>query len=1080
MANTRVNIYFIRLLTIVGAIILSVTIIYHIGWLGKPIQPNGKAITTAIDDLLDKPQTMVCQWLESNADSMALRQIWESDFTTTSNEKGVSLYLFRGDTMVYWCNNIYKGDIDHKLLNPEPTLTLLDGNKVLIFTHKRDNLAGSIVVNLHNTIWQFNSNIFKNNQIILHPYSPRSEFNNKYNVSISIDQTRFIVEPIPSLKSPTIITVLGWIGILMITLTLCYYARVISSQQNIFKISILLLILLTLIRTFILIFNIPDHTGELFGQIFTEHGEVLFSIGNLLVSFVFILIYCTFIYKSRYKIKWYIKNISRRKQLFMLILSLLIINLTLVYFHYTMVNVIYNSPVNIKLYNIFNININSIIFYVICALFVATRMIMNKLIYMGFKMFSFWTKLSLSLVILIAILIPIESSIINTGYILVIFHVAYLSISSIKDKIGDNIIFMLCLVVFSSYITLFSTIESFSAYNQDTEQYTKYILQKSKYTNSNDIVFNNASYSIQNEQRFQEFSYTRITKTKLETKEDNSLNIQDVIPLIISGRDTTVLQNGQRHSIYHNINDSTVIISRRVNSPLSIIALFVYMFIFLYVVSGIILRISGFDIGTTMGWSQLALRIRGAILGVVLFSMLSITIIIIKYSFENYNGQQSKILNNNVRNLTRSFNLYAEYYSSNADDILQKWYKYAGVSFDYNLNIYDINGNLITGSTLYPSTAKINCEAYKAMYWNHAPYYKQHVDNSTNNRLSSFLPMFYRNQPVGYLNLIYYDDVNSSSNQLFSLLSQITNVFVIILFMAILLSALLYRKITTPLNRLHDALSNVAQMQKIPQKETQDISDEVGLLVAQYNRMIDYLEESYAQLAKSEREGAWREMARQIAHDIKNPLTPMKLKIQMLQRAKAINDPNLGERLDSTLKVLLEQIDLLADIASEFSDFARLSEGKLTNLDICNMLNNIVNLYSNYDNIEVKFTADTTQMFVRADYQQLSRVIINLCQNAIQAIGNNNFGLIYIKATKENKVIRLEITDNGSGIAMDIREKIFQPNFTTKRSGSGLGLAICNQIIHSLGGTITFDTILGEGTTFIIELPEVNQVNKTT
>lgn len=316
-----------------------------------------------------------------------------------------------------------------------------------------------------------------------------------------------------------------------------------------------------------------------------------------------------------------------------------------------------------------------------------------------------------------------------------------------------------------------------------------------------------------------------------------------------------------------------------------------------------------------------------------------------------------------------------------------------------------------------------------------------------------------------------------------------------------ILSELLYRLLTKPFNQLHEAMGNISKMQKIDAVgSSRKISDEVGMLVEQYNTMIDYLEESYRQLARSEREGAWREMARQVAHEIKNPLTPMRLKIQMLQRSMQQQDDYeaLRPKVESTLALLLDQIDLLTKIASEFSDFAKIGEGHPRRVDLVPLVCNVAKLYSGYDNIGVRLhfecgcnlqdhdlTSEADEsasvplpirissnpVWVTADPDHLTRVFVNICQNAVQAMAGQKNAWIDIDLRVMCSRAWVSFRDNGPGIPDDIQKRMFTPNFTTKSSGSGLGLALSRKIVELLGGHIAFESTVGVGTTFTVDLP---------
>jgi len=238
--------------------------------------------------------------------------------------------------------------------------------------------------------------------------------------------------------------------------------------------------------------------------------------------------------------------------------------------------------------------------------------------------------------------------------------------------------------------------------------------------------------------------------------------------------------------------------------------------------------------------------------------------------------------------------------------------------------------------------------------------------------------------------------------------------------------------------------------------------------------MVIELERSVELLAKSERETAWREMAKQVAHEIKNPLTPMRLSVQQLQRAWDDKNEDFGQYLKRVSKTIIEQIDTLSSIASEFSNFAKMPVAKLENVDVGEILTKTVELFHGTENIEIELQKSDRELHILADAEQLNRVFINIIKNGIQSIPDERSGEISVVLySKEDKAI-IEISDNGKGIPEDVRQKMFKPNFTTKTSGMGLGLAIVQNILEQIEGEITYKTRVGHGTTFIISLPLID------
>ncbi len=210
--------------------------------------------------------------------------------------------------------------------------------------------------------------------------------------------------------------------------------------------------------------------------------------------------------------------------------------------------------------------------------------------------------------------------------------------------------------------------------------------------------------------------------------------------------------------------------------------------------------------------------------------------------------------------------------------------------------------------------------------------------------------------------------------------------------------------------------------------------------------MVDELADSAEKLARSERESAWREMAKQIAHEIKNPLTPMKLSVQHLQRSSEEEPVKQKQNLKRITQTLIEQIDHLSAIATEFSNFAKMPRTNNEEVDLKEKIVEISKLFLNSEDIEIQNRfSNRVPAIVLADREQLSRVFINLVKNAIQAIPEDRNGKILISLETTESTAIVKVMDNGRGIPAELGDKLFQPNFTTKSSGMGMGLAIVKE-----------------------------------
>jgi nitrogen fixation/metabolism regulation signal transduction histidine kinase len=245
-------------------------------------------------------------------------------------------------------------------------------------------------------------------------------------------------------------------------------------------------------------------------------------------------------------------------------------------------------------------------------------------------------------------------------------------------------------------------------------------------------------------------------------------------------------------------------------------------------------------------------------------------------------------------------------------------------------------------------------------------------------------------------------------------------------------------------------------------------SSEIEGLVEAYNNMIDQLEESAAKLARSEREQAWREMAKQVAHEIKNPLTPMRLTVQSFERKFNPEDEKIVEKLSEYSKTLIQQIDVMSSIASAFSDFAKMPTQKRERIEVISVVKLALDIF-NEDFINYKPKQD--QLFANLDKTQLIRIVTNLVKNAMQALVNEENPIVDVVVLLEKQNLKIVVSDNGKGISADVKDLIFEPKFTTKSSGMGLGLPMIKNIIEAYQGTISFTSEEEKGTIFTVILP---------
>lgn len=561
----------------------------------------------------------------------------------------------------------------------------------------------------------------------------------------------------------------------------------------------------------------------------------------------------------------------------------------------------------------------------------------------------------------------------------------------------------------------------------------------------------------------------------------------------------TLTRNNYAHLVYQTklqtkakTSEKTIVVSREDNSLFSILSLFSHLFCFAIFTMLIIIAINSlFKIGSTnlqvryLMYSSLRKRINSTMILIVFFSFLLSGLMTIGYFYEGSTESHRKILIQKQEEIRLSIERYLK--SKEADKIpklkgikkteeLEETVKALSEIHSMDINIYQINGKLLASSQteIFDKGLKaniINADAFYAIARLAQSQFIQDEKIGTLSYLATYVPI--KNdisQVVGYLNVPYFSQAKELRNEISNLLVALINVYVFLLLGGTVVTILLSNSIINPLKMLSERLEKVKLGEQNDLLYWKD-KDEIGTLINQYNNMMIKLEESAKLLAKSERQYAWQEMARQVAHEIKNPLTPMKLSIQHLQRAYRDNRPNVGEMAQRVTRTLVEQIDTLSQIASEFSNFAKMPKPNNAIMDANEVLLNVIHLYEDTNMVNIYKVMPEEPCLIFADKKQLLRVFNNLVKNAIQAIPDEREGIIVVNVKRASDSIVIGVADNGTGISEDKREKVFVPNFTTKSSGMGLGLAMSKNIIEAAKGEIWFESEVGEGTTFFVMLP---------
>ncbi len=391
-----------------------------------------------------------------------------------------------------------------------------------------------------------------------------------------------------------------------------------------------------------------------------------------------------------------------------------------------------------------------------------------------------------------------------------------------------------------------------------------------------------------------------------------------------------------------------------------------------------------------------------------------------------------------------------------------------------DINIYDLDGILLRSSRVrYPHDSLTNLSIFilnkitessehRIVLPNESPDGKKFMSSY------SFIkdPRF---KPIGVIGVPYLQDNTFQDEELKEFLRRLSVVYIFILIIAVTIAYFLSKYITKSLEYVSEKMRKTTLEKSNERIILTNTSEEISKLIESYNSMIDQLEESAVKLAQIERKSAWREMAKQVAHEIKNPLTPMRLTVQSFEYNFDPSDPEIKQKLHEFSETMIQQIDTMSSIASAFSNFAQMPIQKKEELDVVEEVKKDLNIFQEP---YIYYHPKKKVIQAKLDKIQLSRVVTNLVTNAIHALSDVKNPKIKIFVSEDGENVIIKVKDNGKGISKEIASKIFEPKFTTKSSGMGLGLSMVKNIVEAYNGEISFESELKVGTIFTVTLPK--------
>ncbi|MBP5390842.1 MAG: HAMP domain-containing protein [Bacteroidales bacterium] len=548
---------------------------------------------------------------------------------------------------------------------------------------------------------------------------------------------------------------------------------------------------------------------------------------------------------------------------------------------------------------------------------------------------------------------------------------------------------------------------------------------------------------------------------------------------------TTTLKDGYVHRVNKVTDHNTVVISRLERNlfPYIVSLSYLVLFFFLFFMAVIRIRKARRRAAAALkrshkSWGR---RLNFLISIVVAASLLAATVGSVWYSVSYYklhSRLQMEEKNQTVgKTLSTYFTYVQDYTDVNSSELVSVMDRLANDTHS-DINLYDPSGKIIRSTKMdlfqkFILSSRMNPKAYSDVVVGQKSQIFNKEKIGAYSYYSLYSPIYNHNgKLVAIADIPYFTKGGDLNGDLSYVVATIINISIILFIIALFLSRLLFSRVTRPLSDLSAKMKSM-DVSSAPEHITYKSNDEIGLLVDAYNKMVDDVAESTRKMAVAEREKAWSDMARRIAHEIKNPLTPMKLSIQRIIMLKQKNAPGWEDKLEAISSSLLEQIDILSNTASEFSSYAKFYVEEISVFNLYDVIRQQKDLFDNNDNIRISFSHESENCWVKARREQIVRVLNNLISNAVQELGNSeDKGFITLSLLEDGDFWKVSVDDNGNGVTEENLKSLFQPNFTTKSSGNGLGLAISKNIIEQSGGSIWYSRseLLG-GACFSFTLP---------
>ncbi|MDR0691797.1 MAG: GHKL domain-containing protein [Prevotellaceae bacterium] len=818
-----------------------------------------------------------------------------------------------------------------------------------------------------------------------------------------------------------IILLLRWMSVIFLLISIFLLFQYFGRYKTV------LLFIFLLLGLRVLLFFSGDflkYKLDIFSPYIYADSYFLSSLGGLLLHAIFAFLIITVIYKPRKIWEIYLSRTTRLKKRCWMIGAVVVIVISALAIHYILRSLVFHSIINLKPQHLTELNFYSLIAYFILAIMFSTFFLMVHIfLRCGFpKWLNAWKKQTLA------------------------------------------ILYILLLSVYTSYFVNEYTMQ----FDQQRNAIWAY-----KLAIQHDEGKINPTFSLPSN-----YSYALFLNKTLSQSSGSFNYYWNLGEQWDINRFTEIFkQNEYIHYVYKVNDEYNVILSHKEDTLINYAAAYSYLFLFFGFLFYTFLHFAGWRLQWVWNNNALRRKITLSLLGLVIFSLVAVCTGSLIYNIAQYKTINSRQITGRIKStlavLNHELNTLQLCNIQNTPELSDILIRISN-SFDIDINMYDTEGKLLISSipeffNKHMKSIRMNSEAMRALEKGETSQVILRERIGDLDYMSVYVCHYNRSgQLNAYINLPYFINQKEMTEDISTIITSYANVYILLIIIAFIISMTLSNQITRPLSIIRH---NIKSFERSGKLEPIDYNspDEVGDLIRSYNEMITILDNNNRKLAQAERESAWRDMAQQIAHEIKNPLTPMRLSIQHLIRMKQNNAPGWQKHFEEVLNTWLEQIETLSKTASEFSSFVKIGQQESTTIiDLNTVIKEQMSLFNNYPNITFTIQSQVAPANVEIRPEQLNRVFMNILTNAIQAIDKKENGQIIMTLYEQGDRYYIMVEDNGYGISKEEQVKLFTPNFTTKSYGSGLGLFICRNIMENYDGGINYSPSTLGGACFTI------------